>query len=56
MLKYLSNYALNKTYFSNCGPQSPSYSKMRPAETFSFQVWQVWPLDGFEFESGLRLS
>jgi hypothetical protein len=36
------------TYFLYCGPQSPSYSKLRPAETFSIRMW---PLDGFELET-----
>jgi hypothetical protein len=31
-----------------CGPQSPSYSKLRPAEIFSIQMR---PLDGIEFET-----
>ncbi len=34
--------------FLYCGPQSLSYSKLRPVETFSIQLW---PVDGFEFET-----
>ncbi len=41
MAKFYTNYGI----FSYCDPQSPSYSKLRPAETFSIQMW---PLDGFE--------
>jgi hypothetical protein len=25
-------------FFQHCGPQGPSYSKLRPAETFSLQM------------------
>ncbi len=39
---------LNMVFFSYCGPQSPSYSKLRPEKTFSIQMC---PLDGFELET-----
>ncbi len=42
------NFVLNTAYFSHSGPQSPSYSEMRPAETLSIQIW---PINGFEFET-----
>jgi hypothetical protein len=35
-------------YYFTCGPQSPSYSEMRPAETFSIQMW---PVNEFEFKT-----
>jgi hypothetical protein len=44
----LSNFVLNMVDFSILRTQSHSYSKLRLAETFSFQMW---PLDGFEFET-----
>jgi hypothetical protein len=42
------DFALNMAFFPFCGPHSPPYSKLRPSETFSIQMW---PLDGFEFET-----
>jgi hypothetical protein len=48
MIKYGQLCTKYGIFFTNCGPKSPIYSKLRPADTFSIQMW---PLDGFEFET-----